>query len=606
MASFCIKFDESGAFMAYDSLVLAACLRDIERQALYAKINKIHQPGKHCLILRYYGKNGSGKILLAAGVDDARLHLTAASPDNPAHAPLFVMVARKWLEGAVLQAVRQTPYERVAELVFATRNELGDAISVRLICEIMGKHSNIILVDEAGMILDGIRRYDSRLSRYREVLPQRPYIPPPPFAKTPPPFADEESFADALLQEDWQKTIAEALPRRIAGISPWLARELLAGAGIGESQPLEEIGAYELTLLLKQINALTRRLETADFTPTLLIKDDRPADFAAFDPHLWQDKERRHHHTMSETLDDFYAARTLSLVFEQHRRRLEKSLRQHITRLQRKISLQKEDLAASERGEEFKEAGDLLAAHLFQLRGDAASGGRGLTQVSLPSFADPARMIDIELDAALNPRQNIQRYYRKYNKCRKAQVAITSQLSAAEEELAYLLSIAVSISAARLTAELAEIERELMAGGLLPAPPPTKGKKAPKEIASALPPRRYVSADGFTILVGRNNKQNDRLSLKMAAPDDMWLHAQKIPGSHVIIVAEGKEIPDTTLTEAAAYAAWFSQAKDSPKTAVDYTRAAQVKKPAGAKPGMVIYFQQQTVYVHPKQPTEPT
>ena len=605
MALFGVKnLLKAGFFMAYDTFVLAACLRDIERQALGAKINKIHQPGKHCLILRFYGKNGSGKILLAAGAEDARLHLTAESPENPAHAPLFLMVARKWLEGAVLQAVRQTPYERVAELTFSTRNDLGDSISVRLICEIMGKHSNIILVDEAGLIIDGIRRYDSRLSRYREVLPQRPYIPPPPFTKAPPPFTDEEALAAALLQEDYQGTVAEALPRRIAGISPWLARELLAKAGVAANLPLEETGAYELALLLQQINTLPQRLAAADFTPTLLMQEGRPADFAAFDPCLWQDKERRHHAAMSEALADFYAARTLSQAFEQQRRRLEKSLRQHMTRLQRKISLQKEDLAASERGEKFKEAGDLLATHLYQLCGENNAGGRGLMEVSLPSFADPAQLIQIELDAALTPQQNIQRYYRKYNKCRKARAPIESHLRNGEEELQYLQSIAHSLNTAMLTEELAEIERELMSSGLLPAPPPRKGKKTNAAAAISLPPRSYTSADGFTILVGRNNKQNERLSLKMAAPEDMWLHTQKIPGSHVIIVSNGREIPDTTLTEAASYAAWFSQAQDSPKVAVDYARAAQVKKPQGAKPGMVVYFQQQTVYVRPRQPEE--
>ena len=590
--------------MAYDSFVLAACVADIKAQALGAKINKIHQPGRHRLLLRFYGKNGPGRLMLSAEAEAPRLHLTEESPANPPQAPLFLMVARKWLEGAVLQKIEQTPHERVATLSFTTKNEVGDSIIVRLISEIMGKYSNIIMVDEAGLIIDGIRRYDSRLSRYREVLPQRVYIPPPPLAKAPPLFQDEEELAEVLLQGEWQKTIAEALSYRIAGISPWLAREVLIRAGLKESLPLEEIGAYELTLLLKQIKALTKLLETTDFAPSLLRKNGLPADFAAFAPMLWQDKEQQLFPTMSAALDAYYAARQRQVEFTNQRRKLQKALQHQVSRLQRKISARERELLASEQGESYKEAGDLLAAHLYTLREQAGYSGRGLKEVYLPSFNEPIQTVRIELDAALTPQQNIQRYYRKYNKCRKARGTIADQLSIAKEEFGYLQSIAVSIDATQFKTELTEIERELITAGILPAQPAVKGKKTPKEALPSLPPRRYISADGFTILIGRNNKQNDRLSLKMAAADDIWLHTQKIPGSHVIIVCEGRQAPDTTLTEAASYAAWFSQARDAGKVAVDYTQAAQVKKPAGAKPGMVIYFQQQTVYVAPRQPQE--
>ena len=589
--------------MAYDSFVLAACVADIQALTLGAKINKIHQPSKHQLLLRFYGKNGQGRLLLSAEAEAARIHLTAESPLNPPIAPLFLMVMRKWLEGAVLQKIEQTPNERVATLSFATKNEVGDPITVLLVVEIMGKHSNIILVDETGFIIDGIRRYDSRLSRYREVLPQRAYVPPPPLNKAPPFFQDEDELADVLLQGEWQDTLAKVLTRRIAGISPWLARELLARAGLKEGQLMEEAGSYELALLTKQINALSQRLDAADFAPTLLLEKGRPIDFAAFSPMLWQEREQLSFSSMSGLLDTYYAAKQREADFTQQQRKLQKSLQHHITRLQRKISARREELAASEQGESYKEAGDLLAAHLYTLREQTGKSGRGLTEVYLPSFKEPAQSVCISLDAALTPQQNIQRYYRKYNKCRKARGAITAQLGTAEEELNYLQSIAVSIGLAQLTAELAEIERELSAAGLLPPPTSAKGKKASKEaFLPSLPPRRYTSADGFTILIGRNNKQNDRLSLKTAAAEDIWLHTQKIPGSHVIIVCEGKEVPDTTLTEAAAYAAWFSQARGSGKTAVDYTQVSQIKKPAGAKPGMVIYFQQQTVYVQPREP----
>jgi predicted ribosome quality control (RQC) complex YloA/Tae2 family protein len=334
------------------------------------------------------------------------------------------------------------------------------------------------------------------------------------------------------------------------------------------------------------------------------MEENRPSDFAAFSPCLWQSREQKLFPTMSGAVDAYYLARQQETEFLRFQRHVQKSLQQHINRRQKKIAAQQAELSQSERGESHKEAGDLLAAHLYTLQEQSGSSGRGLNEVFLPSFSEPAQTVRIELDASLTPQQNIQRHYRKYNKCRKAQAAISVHLSAAEEELNYLQSIAVSIETAHLPEELTEIERELRAANILPPLPLVKGKKAPKEAVATLPPRRYLSADGFAILIGRNNKQNDRLTLKTAAADDIWLHTQKIPGSHVIIVCEGKEAPATTLTEAASYAAWFSQAREAGKVAVDYTRAAQVKKPAGAKPGMVIYFQQQTLYVMPRQPTE--
>ncbi|MCL1816162.1 MAG: NFACT family protein [Clostridiales bacterium] len=590
--------------MAFDNYVMAACLSEITDAACGAKINKIHQPGKHQLLLRFYGKGGQGRLLLSAEAQAARLHLTAAAFANPRQAPLFLMVARKWLEGALLQKVEQTPFERIATLGFLTKNEVGDPITVRLIVEAMGKHSNIILVDEAGKIIDGIRRYDSRLSRYREVLPQRPYIPPPPLEKALPLFQEEDELAEALMQTGWQGSLVKALPHCVAGISPWLAKELLFRAGIEESLLLEEVGAYELSSLLKQMQILSASCKNADFAPTLLLDMGRPIDFAAFSPGLWQGRSQRSFVKMSEALDMYYTARREEEDFIRFQRLLQKNLHKQISRLQRKIAAQQEELALSERGESYKLCGDLLAAHLYTLREQAGQSGRGLAKVHVPSFDDPENLICVELDAALTLERNIQRYYGKYNKCRKANTAISSRLNTSEEELAYLQSIAQSISAACLMAELTEIELELISAKILPPPAPVKGKKPPQVAPASLPPRRYQSADGFTILIGRNNKQNDRLSLRTAAPDDIWLHAQKIPGSHVIIVSGGQAAPDTTLTEAAAYAAWFSQAREAGKVAVDYTQAAQVKKPSGAKPGMVNYFQQRTVYVKPRQPVE--
>ena len=591
--------------MAYDFLTLAACLKELQEQALGAKINKIHQPNRQTIILRYFGRGGQGKIIFCTEPTTARLHLTTQNPENPAKAPLFLMVMRKWLEGATIQKIKQTPYERVAELHFATRNELGDAITLRLIIEIMGKHSNLILVDHNGLIIDGIRRYDEQLSRYREVLPTIPYLPPPPQNKSIPPF-NTEQLANILLAGDLSLPLEHTLSQKIAGVSPQLAAEIIKRADLAAALLTDELTVEKIDCLAAVINDLAAKYTTETFCPTLLFKNGQPFDFAAYTPQNWPPEQLRNYDSMSVLLDDFYATKQQTQEFNKQYQYLERVIKQQLSRMYKKIALQQTDLAASKRGDNYKEKGDLLAAYMYQLQQEAGGGGRGLTQIMLPGFEDPEQTIEVELKPDLTPQQNVQRYYRLYNKCRKAYAAITEQLAQNQAELEYLESINQSLANTTLVAELSEIERELRQQGYLAAPAAPRGgkpvKTAKESAGAALPPRRYLSADGFVILIGRNNKQNERLSLKTAATHDIWLHTQKIPGSHVIIVTEGKPVPDTTLAEAAAYAAWFSQAQNSSKVPVDYTLAAQVKKPQGAKPGMVVYFQQQTIYVEPKEP----
>lgn len=577
--------------MAFDTYVLAAVTQELQEALIGAKIIKIHQQDRHSIVLKYHGQKGNGRLLLCAHPQNARIQLTQYAKENPPNPPLFCMVLRKYLEGSRINSISQTHLERVLTIGFSARNDLGDIIPCRLITEIMGKHSNIILVNEEAIIIDGIRRYSHQLSRYREVLPGRPYLPPPLQDKKDLSKYDEEGLGALLFNQALDETVGKALTKTAAGLSPLLVAEAVFAAGLSADHPVADLGQYELSRLAQSLGRLYKHLTEGDFCPTLL-GGDTPRDFAALSPKLWEGEKLQHFTSMGEALDVFYEYCEKSNLFAARRRELTKVIGSHEDRLKKKIFLQEEDLSKSERGDAYKEAGDLLSANLYHLT-------PGVAQVELESFYRPGEMVEIALDPSLPPEQNIKRYYRLYSKCKKAHGQILEQLEANRAELEYIQSVANACKCSTSLPELEEIKDELRQTGYL-----KEQKKAAKTASAALPPHNFTSAEGFTILVGRNNRQNDKLTLKTAAKDDIWLHTQKIPGSHVIIKTEGKEPSMTTIKEAASYAAWFSKASASNNVPVDYTTADQVKKPSGARPGFVIYFNQKTVYVEPKKPEE--
>lgn len=583
--------------MPYDSLVLNACIRELSSELAGAKVNKIHQPDERTIIIRYYGAGGNGRLLLSAHTDNGRVNKCAEGRDNPAKAPLFAMVLRKWLEGSRIAAISSVADERIAWIDFDSRNELGDELRLRLIVEIMGKHSNIILIDSASqIIIDGIRRYGSHLSRYREVLPGKHYLPPPPMDKLPLVPESEEALAAALYSLA-DEPLAIALRRQVKGLSPLLADNLLLLAGLDPHAAAGDAGAYEISAIYRQLQLLQQRINTGDYDPVISCADKQFRDFYAFDPPSWEQLEKKHFASMNEAIDTFYQDRERRQALARRKIALAKALRQNRTRLQKKIALEEADLADCEAANIYREAADLLSANLYFLR-------KGLNEVELPSFSEPQQLVKIKLDPAKTPQENIRQYYKRYTKAKNAIHLIDEQLQSNRTQLEYLYSIEQELEDSAEAEELAAIEKEAAAAGFYHhAAPPHKKRTAGSE-TNQLAPRQYRSADGFTILIGRNNRQNDRLSLKQAQPDDLWLHAQKTPGSHVIVVSEGREIPHSTILEAAAYAAWFSKAKDSGKTAVDYTLAANLRKPNGAVPGYVTYTEQKTVYIEPQQPPE--
>ena len=580
--------------MAFDSMVLASVAHELQTELIGTKINKIHQPDPHTLLLRYHGPEGRGRLLISAHPQNGRLHKTETLRENPAKAPLFAMVLRKWLEGARITGISATDGERVAKIEIAGRDELGDTVHLRLIVEIMGKHSNIILVHENGLIIDGIRRYGSSLSRYREVLPGREYKAPPPLSRLALPPKDEEELAAALYEEA-ENSVSETLQRRISGLSPLLATHVCLCAGVLPQNSGEHLGAGQIGQLYQALVNLRTTLTKGSFTPTLRRKEGRYQDFSAIAPLSWPAEEQIACASMNEAVEGLYAEKEEEQRFQSRKTALEKQIRQHVNRLSKKIFLQEADLFRCEEADFYKEAGDLLSANLWQLQ-------KGWDEVELPSFTRQGAMVTIPLEPALSPQENVQRYYRRYAKAKHARIQIEIHLTANREELAYAQSIEEALNQSEGMEELNEPEREGIAAGYL-RPQSVPGKQQEKiKRPVALPPRSYQSSDGFTVLIGRNNKQNDRLSLKQASADDLWLHTQKIAGSHVIILSEGKTVPERTILEAASWAAWFSKAKDSAHVPVDYLPAGKLKKPPGARPGYVIFSGQKTCYVQPLPP----
>lgn len=579
--------------MAFDSFALDAIVQELQPRLIGGKINRIHQPDPHTVLLRFHSQNGQGKLILSAHPEQGRISLTESSPENPTKAPMFLMVLRKWVENARIRGLKCTEGERVACLTLEARDELGDTRELKLIIEIMGKHSNIILINEENVIIDGIRRYNSSLSRYREVLPGRPYLPPPPMKKQPIPPSDENALG-AILWETPGNTVETQLKTKLKGISPLLAAHLLEKAGLSKTDLAETLGLREISLLQQELLRLHQMKENNAYTPYIRVRNGAILDFAPFQPACWPEEESQSVSSMNEGVDCFYQAKESAQRFHIRQNALGKVLRHHISRMEKKINLEEKDLYQCEAADTYKTAGDLLAANLWYLE-------KGTAQVHLPSFEDAEVLITVDMDPAKTPQENVQQYYRRYAKAKKARSSIERQLTINREELYQLQGMEQALYDAESTEELMALEREATAGGYLRPINQGKGKNQEKRPAP-LSPRKVLSKEGFIILIGRNNKQNDKLSLGLADAQDIWLHAQKIPGSHVIIQTKGQEIPDSVLEEAAAYAAWYSKAREAGNVAVDWVQAGKLKKPAGARPGFVTYTGQKTIVVQAREP----
>lgn len=568
--------------MALDGLTLHFIKEEIASAAVGCRVEKVHQPSREELVLVLRGRNGAHKLLISARANSPKIHFTAFPPENPAKPPMLCMLLRKHLTSALLTAVRQEGLERVLFLDFDATNEIGEPVKLTLCTEIMAQYSNIILINEQGNILDAVKRVDSETSSLRQILPGMLYKLPPKQNK--PDLSDTTGAEIARnAAEAESKAVSAAILSSVQGLSPIVCREIVSRS-IGEDKRTEFLSDGEIIKIGEEIE----KLKAVEPYPCAVIEQSgKPLDFSFMNITQYGDNAKiKPFDSFSELLDDFYFEKDRLERTKQNSSELQKLVANLIQRTARKLDLQRKELEQCADREQLKINAELIAANLYQLQ-------KGAPFYEVYNYYTNEN-IRINANPALTPNENSQRYYKEYRKAKTAEQMLTTLIANGEEELSYLDTVADALSRAETTAQIAEIRQELSHTGYLKNKM-KPGTKAPKPLA----PMEYESSDGFTILVGRNNEQNDRLSLKTAAKGDIWLHTQKFPGSHTVIVTEGQEVPEETLIEAAIIAAYHSRARQSSGVPVDYTQVRNLKKPQGAKPGKVIYHVYNTLYVTP-------
>lgn len=576
--------------MALDGAFLACLRRELEQTLQGTRVDKIHQPSREELIFWMRGMSGSYKLRMSSRVQAPRVHLTEHLPENPAQPPMLCMLLRKHLTGAKFLGIRQNGWERVLYFDFEGLNELGDRVKVTVAAELMGRNSNLIVIGDNGRIIDAVRRVDFDSNSPRPVLPGLPYETPPAItdrvdlSKTSPRLAAEA----VLLWRDMP--LSDALGKSLQGLSPLVCREVSHLVTRGNDTVAGDLTGAEIEKLTKTLSHIQLTVESGESVkPTMVFKNQNiPLDFS-FMPitQYGSSVTACEVESLSILLDAFYAEKDESDRLRQRSHDILRVLTNATDRISRKIGYQKQDLEKAGRRETKRIWADLINANLHTLP-------RSADKVTVINYFDPAcAEVEIPLDPALSPAQNAQRYYKEYRKAQTAERVLAEQIAAGEEELQYLETVFDALSRAKTVRELDEVRAELAAGGYL------RLQRGGRKPAAPLGAMEFVSSDGFRIRVGRNNIGNDKLTLRESRGCDIWLHTKNIPGSHVVIVTEGAEVPEQTLMEAAILAAVFSKAANSSQVPVDAAEIRHVRKPTGAKPGRVIYDHQKTLYVTP-------
>ena len=581
--------------MPLDALCLSGVVHELNTALAGAKVDKIYQPGRDEIVLALRAPAGNVRLLLSANPNQPRLHLTQLPLENPDKPPMFCMLLRKHLSGARLLAVEQIPLERVVRLRFEALNELGDRVERKLVLEAISHHSNLLLLDGEDRILDCVRRMDSGLdlksgNSGRLLQPGMFYRLPVAVAKADPTGTDREGLEELLDRAPEESQADKWLLDTFSGLSPLVCRELAFRAGGATDVRLHQLGPEGRAALLDRLEALQNTVKESRYTPVMISVDERPRDFSFLPIGQYQGAaEVRDYPTFSLLLDDFYAQRDQQERVRQKGQDLIRAVTNARDRTARKIGNQEKELAATRDRDRLRELGDILTSNFWQME-------RGMARLRTVDFYDPeGKEIDIRLDPLLTPQQNAARYYKDYNRAKTAEEMLTIQLDKGRKELDYLNSVLEAISLAEGERDLAEIRQELADTGYLR--PGKTAKVRNRRVTSR--PIEFMSTSGLRISVGKNNSQNDLLTCKLAGKGDIWFHTQKIHGSHVILWTEGREPDLQSLNEAACLAAWFSQARDSNKVPVDYTPVRFVKKPGGARPGMVVYTTYETAWVKP-------
>ena len=572
--------------MAFDACMMRAVLSEFRAEFPEAKIEKVLQPRVDEIdMLIHYGRS-SRRLVFNVGPNAPRLQTSDIAKENPKEAPMFCMLLRKYFVGGRITAVDQPGFDRIADFTVSCYDDMGFPTERHIVCEIMGKYANLVILDAERKILSALKIIDFAASTVRQVLPGLKYQIPAKPEKISPLEVDKALFFEKLAEFSPEKSVEKFITSTYSGIATQIAHEICFRTSGGVDIPVCNIDAEKFYSVFSEWQSL---LINEEYSPCVAINSEgKPIDYSYMPiTYLGDSAEVKSFDSFRELFDLYFAERDRLEHIHQRAKDVMTLISNAISRTEKKLGIQRQALLDSERGEEYKRHGDLITANLYRLE-------RGMTSFKTVDYYDEScPEVEIPLDGRLSPSQNAQRAFKQYNKCKTAKAVLSEQIKLWESELEYLSGVRSFLERAECEQDLVEIRDELYRAGYSAK---MKGYKPPKQIRST--PHKFVTSGGYTVLVGRNNLQNDLLTMKTAERHDIWFHTKDVHGSHVILVTEGDEPPAEDYTEAARIAAYFSQSP-SDSVAVDYTRVSNIKKPAGSKPGFVTYKTNYSAYVKP-------
>ena len=578
--------------MPLDAVALGAIACELDSSLAGAKIEKIHQPERDEILLLLKGNSGSKKLVLSASSANARMHLVEEGKENPLTPPMFCMLLRKHLTGGRIESIKRLGFERVVDVEISCRNELGDLTVRHLICEAMGRNSNIIFLDENRRIIDSVKHIDLTVSSVRNILPGLIYMMPPDSGRLNPESATQEDYIRLLSTSPEGREADRAITDGVMGISPLLSGECVYRACGNRKLVVGELTQKDIEKIAYELFIMFKAAENNNFRPCVIYSPDKKKviDFAPFEIKQYESGARIvFAESINKAACEFYFTRDMNARMNDRSYAITKVITNNLKRAEKKLNILQGELKEAENREFLRICGDLITANLYRIK-------KGDKKLIAQNFYDEnASEIEINLDVKLSPSQNATRYYTKYKKAKNTEIYATEQLELTVKEITYLESVLYSLSNAQTPQHLAEIRSELVSYGYIKG---DSGRNKKEKAPIAGKPYEF-EYKGYTIYVGRNNIQNDILTLRMSRSRDLWLHTKNIPGSHTLVKYMGEDFPDDVIEVAASISAFYSKGKNSPYVEVDYCPVSHVKKPNGAKAGMVIYERYNTAFVKP-------
>lgn len=573
--------------MALDGITLRFIKNEISEYLIGSKVEKIYQPSKCELVFLMRTRSGAYRLYMSAQAISPRIHLTSQTLENPQKPPMLCMLLRKRLVGATLTDIKQVSLDRVLELCFDASNEIGDKVKLSLFIEIMAQRSNIVLVNSEGKIIDAVKRVDETKSTYREVLPNGTYLLPPSQNKLDISTCTAGEIVNAVTEQK-DKKLSSAILSSVLGVSPIVCREI---ADFCSDKFVSELTVIDESVLFDKITDIQNIIKNEKAIPTVVYDTDgTPIDFSFMPINQYSESYAvKNYPTFSELLDDFCFEKDRTYRIKRRAGDILKLLNNASQRVSKKVNLQKMQLEKCADKEQLRIYAELINSNLYRLE-------KGSAFYDVENYYDNNSPLRISVNPALTPVANAQKYYKEYKKTVTSEKMLGDLIENGEQELIYIDSVLDALSRADTEAEISEIRQELISGGYI-----RHRSKDKVKLPKTLPPYEFFTSEGFRVLVGRNNSQNDKLTFKTAKNYDMWLHTQGFAGSHTVIVSDNREITDKAIEEAAQIAARFSSAGEADKVPVDYTLIKNVKKPNNAKPGKVIYHIYNTLYVTPNR-----